>query len=282
MRMRNKLNYRTQDLIFTLYGDYITPRGGEAWIGNIIELMAGVDTSAQAVRSTLSRMSRKGWLRSRKEGRHSFYISTPKTRALLTEGTRRIYEPRQDPWDERWCILTYSIPENQRPLRHRLRQRLIWLGFGRLGPAMWVSPRDLRSEATQMAESLGISDKIDLFVGQYLGLSQAKELVKRCWNMEQLNRAYLDFINHHRPTWQQFVNQSYTQTINPRNIFIRRFLLVHEYRSFPYVDPNLPPELLPNEWLGDEAIHLFQSYAALLAPQANHYVDDVLATLPYS
>ena len=109
--------YRTQDLIFTLYGDYITPRGGEAWIGNIITFMAGVDTSAQAVRSTLSRMTRKGWLNSRREGRHSFYRTTPKTEKLLTEGSRRIYQPRQDPWDGNWYVLHYSIPENQRHLR---------------------------------------------------------------------------------------------------------------------------------------------------------------------
>jgi DNA-binding transcriptional regulator PaaX len=47
------MGYRTQDLILTLYGDYLASRGGEAWIGHIIELMAGLNTSAQAVRSTL-------------------------------------------------------------------------------------------------------------------------------------------------------------------------------------------------------------------------------------
>jgi phenylacetic acid degradation operon negative regulatory protein len=274
------MGYRTQDLIFTLYGDYIAPRGGEAWIGHIIELMACLDTSAQAVRSTLSRMARKGWLRSRREGRHSFYTITPKARTLLTEGTERIYQPRQDPWDGRWHILTYSIPEDQRNLRHRLRQRLTWLGFGRLGPATWISPRNLQQEITAVAEAMGISGQVDFFVGEYLGFSQARELVDRCWDMEQLNRAYLDFIGRYRPAWRQFVNQANDGEVNPCHIFIRRFLLVHEYRSFPYVDPNLPPELLPNDWLGNEAIHLFQTYAALLAPKANHHVDKVLATEP--
>jgi phenylacetic acid degradation operon negative regulatory protein len=272
------MGYRTQDLIFTLYGDYLVSRGGEVWIGNIIELMAGLQTSAQAVRSTLSRMSRKGWLRSRREGRHSFYSITPQTETLLAEGTRRIYQPRQDPWDNCWHILTYSIPENKRHLRHRLRQRLTWLGFGRLGPATWVSPRDLRQEVVQVTKNLGISGQVDLFVGEYLGLSQARELVERCWDMKQLNRAYRDFIGRYRPARQQFVSRTNGGSISARNTFIRRFLLVHDYRSFPYVDPNLPPELLPNDWLGNEAIHLFQTYAALLAPRANAYVDEVLAT----
>ncbi len=268
--------YQTQDLIFTLYGDYIALRGGETWIGNIITLMSGLDISAQAVRSTLSRMTQKGWLRSRREGRHSFYAITPKTELLLTEGTQRIYQPRKDPWDGQWHILIYSIPEDRRHIRHHLKQKLVWLGFGHLGSSIWISPRDSRAEVTHLAKSLDISDQIDFFGGEYLGFSQNAELVNRCWDMERLNRAYLDFINHHRLTWQQLVNQPSLNEFSPHTAFIRRFLLVHEYRSFPYVDPNLPSELLPNEWLGDEADHLFQTYAALLEPQANQYVDGIL------
>ncbi|MDH4137857.1 MAG: phenylacetic acid degradation operon negative regulatory protein PaaX, partial [Anaerolineae bacterium] len=30
---------RSQDLVFTLYGDYIRHRGGEAWTGSLIELL---------------------------------------------------------------------------------------------------------------------------------------------------------------------------------------------------------------------------------------------------
>jgi phenylacetic acid degradation operon negative regulatory protein len=272
------MGFRTQDLIFTLYGDYIVPRGGEAWIGHIIELMSELDTSAQAVRSTLSRMSRKGWLDARREGRHSFYASTPKTEKLVTEGTRRIYQPRQDPWDGRWFILTYTISEDQKHLRHRLRQRLTWLGFGHLGPVTWISPRDLRQEIAQIAEDFDLASQIDLFGGEYLGLPKVGELVDRCWNLQQLNQAYRDFIGHHRAVWQQY--QTEGDTLSSRNAFIRRFLLVHEYRSFPYVDPNLPFELLPDDWLGGDAINLFQNYATLLAPKANNYVDEVLAAEP--
>jgi hypothetical protein len=63
---------RMQETVFTLYGDYIRHRGGEAWTGSLIEL------SGQAVCSTLSRMSRKGWLEGRKASRFSFYSLTPR------------------------------------------------------------------------------------------------------------------------------------------------------------------------------------------------------------
>ena len=62
----------SQDMVFTLYGDYIRHRGGEAWTGSLIELLGLFSLSGQAVCSTLSRMSRKGWLESRRAGRYSF------------------------------------------------------------------------------------------------------------------------------------------------------------------------------------------------------------------
>jgi phenylacetic acid degradation operon negative regulatory protein len=60
----------SQDMVFTLYGDYLRHRGGKAWTGSLIELLGLFGLSEQAVRSTLSRMSRKGWL----ESREAFFI----------------------------------------------------------------------------------------------------------------------------------------------------------------------------------------------------------------
>jgi len=42
----------SQEMIFTLYGDYIRHQGGEAWTGSLIELMGLFGLSSQAVRST--------------------------------------------------------------------------------------------------------------------------------------------------------------------------------------------------------------------------------------
>jgi phenylacetic acid degradation operon negative regulatory protein len=61
---------------------------------------------------------------------------------------------------------------------------------------------------------------------------------------------------------------------------MQRFMLVHEYRSSPYVDPNLPVELLPGDWLGERATLLFQQYRDLLADEAEAFVDSVLARAP--
>ena len=68
--------------------------------------------------------------------------------------------------------------------------------------------------------------------------------------------------------------------LEPAECFGQRFMLVHEYRSSPYVDPNLPPELLPDGWLGLGAAQLFQQYHDLLSEGAEAFVDEVLAQAP--
>ena len=271
----------SQDMVFTLYGDYIRHRGGEAWTGSLIELLGLFGLSSQAVRSTLSRVSRKGWLKSRKTGRNSFYSLTPQSVELLEEGAVRIFQPRHDPWDGQWHLLTYSIPESKRHLRRRLRKRLIWLGFGALNHAAWISPRDLRAEVEQVVEGLQVTPYVELFSGGHWGFSSDEEIVARGWDLKGLNDYYATFIDRYQPLYRE--RQAWlvaSDSLDPQQCFKQRFMLVHEYRSSPYVDPNLPVELLPDDWQGEKATRLFQQYRDLLADEAEAFVDSVLAKAP--
>ena len=70
------------------------------------------------------------------------------------------------------------------------------------------------------------------------------------------------------------------ESLEPQECFVQRFMLIHEYRSSPYVDPNLPLELLPDDWLGEQATQLFQQYRDLLVEGAEAFVESVLAKAP--
>jgi len=268
-------------MIFTLYGDYIRHRGGEAWTGSLIELLGLFSLSGQAVRSTLSRMSQKGWLKSRRVGRYSFYFQTPKFLKLLEEGAQRIFQPRSDPWDGRWHLLTYSIPESKRHLRRGLRRRLLWLGFGSLNHATWISPRDLRAEVEQVVDALRVRPYVEFFTAEHRGFASDGEIVERCWDLKRLNDYYADLIARYGPPFQEHqARLAAGNSLEPQECFVQRFMLIHEYRFSPYVDPNLPLELLPDDWLGERATQLFQQYHDLLDEQAEAFLDAVLDKAP--
>lgn len=273
---------RTQDLIFTLYGDYLHRRDGTAWVGSLIELMATLGASEQAVRSTVSRMARNGWLSSEKRGRNSYYSLTRAAVQLLDKGTQQIFSPPQDDWRGNWFLVTYSFSSEQDGLRHELRKHLTGLGFGQLSNGVWLSPRDQQDDVNQILDDLRIAPYVDTFRAEHLySGSNAHTLAQRCWDLTELNAQYTAFVETYQPAYERdCIAGDAGEPLSLAYAFEQRFWLVHEYRYFPFHDPYLPAELLPEDWRGHEAVSLFQAYQTLLKERANAYVDHVLSAAP--
>ena len=275
---------RSQDLVFTLFGDYLLGRDDPVPTAALITLLGQLGLSPMAVRTVLSRMTRKRWLTVERRGTRSAYGLTRKGRRLLEEGRQRIYHPpHRETWDGQWSIVTFSIPEGRRDRRDSLRTKLAWLGFGSLSNGVWISPHDVLPEVRAVAEALKVGDYLEMFRGTHAGFSSPTEVVSRCWDLEALDRRYEAFIAR----WRRDVEHCrscgmtgararvHAPCTAPADCFRRRFMLVHEYRAFPMDDPYLPRPLLPSGWKGDEAAQLFETYHDVLTVPAERYVADV-------
>lgn len=272
---------RTQDLVFTLYGDYLLPRGGTAWIGSLIELLDTLDVSEQAVRSTASRMARKGWLSSVKHGRHSYYSLTPKAVSLLEEGTRQIFNPPQDEWDQTWYLITYAFSDKHTRKRHRLRNRLSWIGFGQLNNGTMISTRYNNREVDAILCDLKAHSHVHIFQAKSLSTQDNHVLARESWDLDELERRYEQFVAKYRPQFERDLRVHQNgNSPSLAHYFLQRFWLMHEYRYFPFHDPYLPSELLPEGWMGNSAATLFQKYHNILQEKAFLYVNNILAKAP--
>ncbi len=272
---------RPQDLVFTLYGEYLLEREGPTWVGALISLLHPFGLSEGAVRTVLSRMARKEWLSARRIGRHAYYDLTPRGRKLLEEGQARIFHPSWDgPWDEAWFLLAYSIPEDARQLRDRLRDRLAWLGFGSLGNGLWISPHDVGTAVAELAAELDIESHVECFQAKRVNGAPVRELVGRCWDLEEVNGHYRDFIERWAPVLASAGNPVEPDGLPDEECYTLRFGLIHEFRAFPLEDPYLPRPLLPDEWAGEEATRLFHRLHDRLVGPADTYVDRVLERTP--
>ncbi len=271
----------SQQMIFTLYGDYIRYRGGEIWTGSLIRLLEHLGMSEQAVRSALSRMWKKGWLRRRRVGRKSYYSLTKKSQDLLAAGAQRIFEPEVGEWSGDWCLVAYNIPESKRQQRNKLRRQLTWMGCGSFNTAIWISPWDVSDSVHEVCLRLGIDEYVQVFHARHLGFAHIKELVARCWDLDRINSQYADFVETYDPMLaRDRARLDKWDTVDTAECFATRFMLLHEYREFPFVDPHLPPQLLPSDWLSIEAAELFKEYYALLTAKANQFVDSVFEKAP--
>ncbi len=269
---------RPQDLVFTLFGEYLLDRAPAVWVGSLISLLEPFGLSAGGVRTVLSRMARKEWLSSERRGRHSYYALTPRGRRLLEEGQARIYHPHWDvDWKGQWFLLAYSIPQDARKLRDRLRDRLAWLGFGSIGNGLWISPHEVTDEIQALSEALGLREHLVCFRAERVGDMDDRELVERCWDLTALDKGYRAFIDRWHPIAFEFEESA---APDDSRSFALRFELIHEFRRFPLEDPYLPRPLLPDDWSGDRATELFRSLHDRLRGPADAWVDGVLEAEP--
>ncbi len=278
LKTTESLPVRTQFVFFTLLGDYILPNGGKIWMSQMLQLMEHLDISERAVRSTLSRMTRKGWISPKRKGRESQYSITSRGRALLEAGNARIFEPLFTDWDETWHLVVYSLPEKKRKIRHELRKQLIWLGFGRLAPGTWISPHDRKVELDSLFRELQIEAFVEQFSGSHFGPSTSKEMTDRCWDLQELEDQYKDFVSRYQPQHEKHV-ELFGRNNGPEEVecFVQRFWITHEFQALPLQDPNLPSELLPPDWIGITARNLVMDYRELLGPAAIQFVREMIS-----
>jgi phenylacetic acid degradation operon negative regulatory protein len=272
---------RTQILIFTLFGEYIVPRGGTAWTAGLLKLMDVLGVSERAVRSTLSRMSQNGYLKSDRHGRYSRYKLTQHGKRVVEAGEVRIFEPRRKHWDGLWHMVVYSIPEDKRRVRALLRTRLGWLGFGYLAPGTWISPSERSDEVKADLKDVGADDYAVYFGGMKLFYDDDLELVDRCWNLNAINLDYASFLEKYETSYRAAMRSvERGNQIVPSESFRQRFFLTLDYSQFPRKDPNLPPALLPEEWLGTTANEVFLGFHDLLEDSSGKFVTEVLNSDP--
>jgi phenylacetic acid degradation operon negative regulatory protein len=261
---------RPQHLIITLFGDY--------WWGNtehlpsagLVTLVSEFDISATSARAALSRLGRRGLLASSKVGRRTFYGPTPRTEAVMREGADRIFSfGRADasPWDGTWLVVAFSVPEEQRDLRHALRMRLRWLGFAALYDGVWVSARADAAATEAAIRGCGVH-QASIFRATSLysaaGSGRGRRHPLSAWNLDELRRSYDDFIKRFEPVYERVVSGE----IGAWEALVERTAIMDTWRAFPALDPDLPAEVLPDGWPRQRAHEIFAQVYDSLGPLA--------------
>lgn len=267
---------RSRSLLFDVYGAFGRDLGNWLAVADLVRLLGAVGVDEQAVRSSVSRLTRKGMLVRDVRANQVGYSLSGRALEILAEGDVRIYD-RLEPAsiEDGWALATFSIPENLRAERHQLRTRLTWLGYGNLGAGVWIAPGRILERTLETVAALELQRYVDVFTAHYAAFDDLAELVARCWDLDHLRDAYRSFVGEFAPTLDQWRRR------DPHKASERAFAdfiaVLHEWRKLPYLDPGLPPELLPDGWEGTAAADLFASLRVRLEDAARAFVHEVIS-----
>jgi phenylacetic acid degradation operon negative regulatory protein len=229
-------------------GEYVLLRPDGVWQETLVAAMVSLGYTEQTARQALSRSARDGWLSTERRGRRARMTLTPRTAEFLRAGAERIYSFAQPwQWDGRWLLVVLRVPEESRAVRHQVRSRLAWAGLGSLGGGLWLTPHVEREG--ELAAAINDEPAADArsFVAELGTMGNPQQLVADAWDLERVREQYAAFID----------DFSRVRALTPEACFRQQTLLVHAWRKFPFLDPDLPSDLLPADWPRGRAHDLF-------------------------
>jgi DNA-binding transcriptional regulator PaaX len=148
------------------------------------------------------------------------------------------------PWDHKWRLFLFDIPEQEKSKRRQLTRALAKAGCGCLQGSVWISPA-----APPFIESLVAGDDPDcthllLLIADSKGPKTDAKMVEGAWDFEAINATYLELqtvLDRFPQVARRNTRESLADWSASENAASRACLRM---------DPLLPAELLPKNYVG--------------------------------
>jgi phenylacetic acid degradation operon negative regulatory protein len=268
--MRGTDGLQPQELVLTIVGAHVRRPGERVWSGGMVQILEGLDFSSGAARAALARLVNRDLLARTRDGRRAFYTVTQRANALLSEGDERIFSfGRTEPAVDLWTVVWHAIPEDQRVTRSRMASRLRFLGFGAIQDATWVAARNREQEVRLLLHELDITAYASIMTGH---MSPAdvppRALIAQAWRLEKTQERYEAFLSE----FADLRTAAGRRKMSGAELFRNRILLLHRFRGFPFMDPELPKEIDALRDLRARVVKCFDDlYAALEKPATEYF-----------
>lgn len=262
--------------ILTIFGVYGRPAGKAIPVAAVVRLLAELDAEPSSVRSSISRLKKKGVLVSKKTEAGVGYALLDALEPHMLAGDERIFLRHGASIGDAWLLVSFSVPESERQNRHKIRTGLARMGFGTVAAGLYIGPARLQTDAVEYIREHRLWDYVEMFVCEPSGHGDIAAKVARWWDLDALAgeyQAFIDTYRHEVDRWQAHLRKGTGTTHDAFKLYVP---MLTQWRRLPFLDPGLPPELLPANWAGTTARKLFNDLHRLLKPLSAHYFADVV------
>lgn len=238
-------------LLLAFLGEFIAQEWDEpVRTGVFLDVLHGAGVAAPAARATLDRLVSNDVLSRERHGRHLEFSLTPAGRRILAEAAERVRGSSPfHPDGDGWTLVTFSLPEELRTVRNRLRSTLTWKGFAPLRDGLWLAPG--RPELAAALEPLRADlpdGTVTAFHAQELDGFPIASSVKTAWDIEGIRDAHESFIQ----AW------SAPPSPDAASAVVTRTMLVADWLELLQADPRLPPEFMGAHWPAATSFDLYR------------------------
>ncbi|WHT19966.1 PaaX family transcriptional regulator C-terminal domain-containing protein [Crossiella sp. CA-258035] len=228
--------------------------------GELYRVAETIGMSEQQVRLCVKRLVAEGRFRHEGRGRKAVLHASADTQRELAPNLDFLHHAyRQDtglePWDGRWHLAAFAVPESARPARDALRDTLLRLGGAALQGGLYVCANPWEPYLVAAASELGVPDSLTLLTSTDLRrgeVSDPVELARELWPQEELAEGYRRLSRVAEVRLARLGGGP-----SPDERLVIAVELAAELSRVMEPDPLLPPELLPQPWPGAQARDLF-------------------------
>ncbi len=259
----DRVRRRPEQLLLAFLGELVLDRAVAPVASvTLVDVLAELGVGEAATRAALARMARRGLLDPVRSGRTVAYDLTPASERVLRDAHGRIFAA--DPFAPEgagWTLVTFSVPESQRDLRHRVRAQLAWAGFGLLRDGLWIAPGEV-DVAEVLGELAPDAPGLDLAAFRAVevdGFSAARS-VRTAWRLDEIR-------DRHRAFQEQWSAWRPDRSGGPSGAVCDLTALVADWLALLRAVPRLPAEHLEADWPSAASVDLFRRlHDALAAP----------------
>ena len=243
------------------------------WLSELFVLGDQFGFSERLIRTSLQRLSADGWVSSERVGRRSRYSLTNEAAQETADAETRIYGRPAVEWDGQWTIVLLDWPERPAAARDRLIRHLRWQGFVPLGRSVMASPVAAATDTDPFVVTDAGDPPVGVLRGRLEDLSALTEAAAfdSAFELDTMADSYEAFVDR----WS--VWRSGAQALAGPEAWVLRTMLVHDFRRIRLREPNVPQQLRPSSWAGDDALELAGAIYRAVAPATSAWLVEVLA-----
>jgi phenylacetic acid degradation operon negative regulatory protein len=237
----------------------------------LFRLLADLGLSGPAARSQLLRMRRDGWLSSERAGRQARYRLSPIVFAGQERVERQLRGDRP-PWRGSFSGVLYSVPERARPYRDRLRRSALILGYVGLRPGLAVATTDRYEDLIAALPPQPAGSQVLRTVLTF-SAADTRQLAADLWDLDHVAALYRRAI---ADVDQRLADVQLTRPAGAAALRAFAAAVLPLYQAGA-ADPDLPAELLPADWPGQDLSDAIGRAFTTFVPLVSDYLDGFAA-----